>query len=258
MTAAVAQPLDAAAQADLLRKAVVSLERKLQERGAALAAVQAELGELRREQEHCASELRDAQAAASELSPLHQELAAAKGELRQARGEAGELRADRDRLQAGGALRVSRFRQHCETAVACGEWPCRGGAYFWAERVFCHTLCCAAGPGGAPGGHQRAPGWAAGAVEGGSSSSRGAPSPVPALISNLQCSASGGEWQSSLAPQHRPTGQPTPVWLQVGCARAQSESKVQAAAMHQLEAANEGLRLDVREQAAKLQAAYER
>lgn len=44
----------------------------------------------------------------------------------------------------------------------------------------------------------------------------------------------------------------------MGCIRAQSQSSVAAAALAQLEAANEALRLDTREQAAKLQAAYAR
>lgn len=147
----------AAAQADLLRKAVVALERKLQERGAQLAEAGAERDGLRRDAERWAADRQELQQAAAEAAELRREAGERGAELARARAEAEGLRAERDRLQVGPSLFAG-------GATVCRRSCVQGFAQAPAKRAAAR-LSRAAGGGCTAGGRQRPPRRPAGAVE---------------------------------------------------------------------------------------------
>lgn len=171
MTAAPAAGGAGAADAELLRKAVVSLERKLGEKAQALAAAEAEGVRLRSERERCQARLAEQQAAAAEAAALRRQLAGGNAELQR-------LREEGERLRAG-----------------CGAAEARA---------------------------------------------------AEAAAAQERLAAQLAQWKADREA------------AEVGCIRARSEQQVQAALVVQLEAANEALRLNLWEQSARLQQAYER
>ena len=156
---------------DLLRKAVVSLEKKLQERAQQLTDALRERDALLQEQERWRRDHTELAQATTDLAQLHQDSDAKGAELRRLRQEVENLEDAGSRLQA----RVTELD-----------------------------------------------------------------------ATNVRLAGQLEQWKADREA------------AEVGCIRAVSQQQVQAAMVQQLEAANEALRLDLREHSAKLQQAYER
>lgn len=130
---------DPSPNADLLRKAVVSLERKLQERGAQLAEAQAAQERLEAEQGRWVRGAAELEAATAEAAALREQLDASQAQLRQLRHHTGGLEDSCTRLQEQVGATASSSSWHrtwrrasldalCPTCTSIASWAALQGS----------------------------------------------------------------------------------------------------------------------------------